>query len=250
MDRYANRDNLDIRADTYRVPVTRRGMLDLGTRRLALIAGFFVCGLVLVGSVWTVLSGNRSATPPVIEADRRPIRIKPENPGGLQVAGQNEDILAAESGPRAGQLAPPPEVPAPQALRARQQAAAAQAAVPPAPQGTPHPAVQPVSLPPASQAVPPSAPLMATHPTLAPNGRVQAQLAAVGSEDAAKAEWQRLAKRMPDLLSGRQPVLMKAEREGHTVWRVRTGGFGDQAAAAAFCAQVKAKGGGCSVATF
>lgn len=258
MDRYANRDDLDIRAETYRMPVTRRGGLDLGTRRLALTAGFLTCGLVLVISVWSVLSNNRSATLPVIEPDRRPVRVKPENPGGLQVAGQNEDILSAEAGPRAGQLAPPPEAPAPQALRARQQAAEAAAA-----QAASPPAVQPVSLPPVSQVVPPSPPLVVTHPstpaaTAQPHpvpsqvatGRVQAQLAAVGSEQAAKDEWQRLSKRMPDVLSGRQPVLMKTERDGHTLWRVRTGGFADQAAASAFCGRVKAKGAGCSVATF
>jgi hypothetical protein len=50
---------------------------------------------------------------------------------------------------------------------------------------------------------------------------------------------------MPALLSARQPVLIKAERNGHTLWVVRTGGFSDVAQASAFCGQVRAAGGGC-----
>ena len=76
------------------------------------------------------------------------------------------------------------------------------------------------------------------------------QLAAVSSEAAARIEWQRLQKRMPDLLDRRQPAFSKIEHDGRVLWRVRTGGFSDLAAAAAFCDHVRAKGGGCSVAEF
>ena len=76
------------------------------------------------------------------------------------------------------------------------------------------------------------------------------QLAALPTEDAARTEWQHLAKRMPDLLNGRQPSISRTERGGHTFWRVRTSGFADIAQARAFCDHVRAKGGGCSVADF
>lgn len=278
---------------TYRVPPARRRLMDFGARRLALIAGFLVCMLVLAGSVWTALSGHRGGTPPVIEAARGPMRVRPENPGGMQLAGQNEDILSRDSSNRAGQLAPAPEAPAPQVLRARQQAAAAAAAASAAANGAGTGAV-PVSVPAASAApgdgaVPPAAafppvvaaapvrpipnplaspPAPVTGPANAPAaeaarpsavieaarpsapGRIQAQLAAVGSEQAAKSEWQRLNKRMPDVLAGRQPVVLKVDRDGKVMWRLRTGGFADQAQANAFCNQVKAKGANCAVATF
>ncbi len=76
------------------------------------------------------------------------------------------------------------------------------------------------------------------------------QLAAVRSEDAAKSEWERLSKRMPDLLGQHHPAFSKTERDGQTLWRVRTGGFNDVAQATQFCERVRAKGAGCSVADF
>ena len=76
------------------------------------------------------------------------------------------------------------------------------------------------------------------------------QLAAVTTEQAAQMEWQRLSKRMPDLLGDRRPVVKKADRDGQAVWRVRTGGFTDSADAASFCARVRSKGSACSIASF
>lgn len=80
-------------------------------------------------------------------------------------------------------------------------------------------------------------------------GRSMIQLAAVGSEDAAKEEWQRLLHRFPDL-ARHQPAFSHIERDGKTYWRVRATGFADAAQAHAFCEQVRGKGGGCSVADF
>jgi SPOR domain len=76
------------------------------------------------------------------------------------------------------------------------------------------------------------------------------QLAALTSEEAAHAEWAQLAKKMPDLLNGRQPTYSRTERDGHTFWRVRTSGFADVAQARSFCDRVRAKGAGCAVADF
>jgi hypothetical protein len=76
------------------------------------------------------------------------------------------------------------------------------------------------------------------------------QLAALSSEESARTEWTQLTKKMPDLMSGRQPNYSRIEREGRTFWRVRTAGFADMAEARSFCDRVRAKGAGCSVADF
>jgi hypothetical protein len=76
------------------------------------------------------------------------------------------------------------------------------------------------------------------------------QLAALSSEAAAKAQWEQMVKRWPAFFAGRQPAFSQVERAGQTLWRVRTGGFEDASQATAFCARLRAKGGGCSVADF
>jgi cell division septation protein DedD len=242
-------DELDIPSPTYRVPRHRRGM-DAGTRRLAIIAGGLGGVLVLLVGGWSLL-GHRSAGVPVIEADSSPLRVKPENPGGMSVAGSNEEILSDGADGTVGKLAPASETPAPQNMQAAKPSVVASAPPPlaatSAPTAPPLVAAAPVAKPPSSAPVH-VATAEPTHPMSGKGTLVQ--LAALSSEDAAKMEWGRLEKRMPDLFGKRQPAVSKIEHDGKTFWRLRTGGFSDIAQATAFCEQVRAKGNGCSIAAF
>ena len=245
-------EDLSIPRPTYRIPRHSRGM-DPATRRLALIAGGLGGTLLVIVGGWTVM-GHRSSAVPVIQADGRPIRVKPENPGGMQIAGSNED-MAGGADTNGGKLAPPPEAPAPQAMLAPPPPSPAAVAAPtpaPGPATSAQAAAKPTA-PPASPAASP-ADKRAVAPAsdrAAPAGKgALVQLAAVTSEEAARSEWQRLEKRMPDLFGHRQPAFSKTERSGHALWRVRTGGFSDVAQATAFCERVHAKGASCSIADF
>ncbi len=257
---------------SYRV-ARGRAAIDPNTKRLAIIAGSIGGALTLLVGGWS-LTSHRHAGVPVIEADSRPLRVKPENAGGLQVAGQNESILSGDADTKAA-LAPPPEAPAPQALKAQEKQAAAAAAasaaaalaaaVPPAAPRLPAivatapvvhaPTASPVQAVSLSQPVDTKA-KPAAKPTPAPSATASAgsrassvQLAALPTEQAAMAEWQRLEKRMPDVLGGRKPGVVKYEHDGKTFWRLRTGGFADAADAASFCGRLKSKGQACTVAS-
>lgn len=210
----------------------RRPGMGRGTKILLFTAAG-LGGLLLAGLGGWALSGRHAAIVPVIEADSRPVRVKPENAGGLQVAGADGQP-AGGLGSRNQGLAPPAEVPAAQALRAQ---------MPPQPT-MPQPApAAPAVVPPIAAVPAPAAPAARQAPVPA----TLVQLAAVDSEDAAQSEWQRLARRMPDLLGDHRPVLQRSDRDGRAIWRVRTGGFTDIAEATAFCARVRAKGAACSI---
>ncbi len=267
-------DDISIPTPTYRVPPRRRGM-DPATRRLAFIAaGLGGAFVVLIGG-WSLLGTSHQGVP-VVQAELGPMRVKPTNPGGLQVAGAGNEIFSGGNDTDVGKLAPAAETPDPQALRAPPPAPVAKpAAVAPAAQSTPLLPGQVAATKPSSVSPPkPAAPTVAA--TAAPEPRAAAaaapeqhaaathdaapsrvgakgtlvQLAAMSSEEAAKAEWQHLNKRLPGLLSGRQPSFTKVEHSGRTYWRVRTGGFSDVNQATSFCAQVRAKGSGCALAAF
>lgn len=198
---------------------------------------------------WALTGGHGTAVP-VIEADTRPIRVKPDNPGGLQVTGADEQVMGGQGSEVQG-MAPAAEVPAPQALRAQmppQQPSQARAPAVPPP-GDAQPAAAAPSPPPAG-APRPAAPVQAARPAAVPAPGTVVQLAAVDSEQVAQSEWQRLAKRMPDLLGDRRPILQRVEHDGRAVWRVRTGGFADIAEATSFCARVRTKGGSCALGNF
>ena len=243
-------DDLSIPGPTYRVPRHRQGM-DPVTKRLALIAGGLGATLVVVVGGSSLIS-QRSAPVPVVQADSRPLRVKPENPGGMQVAGANEDILSGGSEAKVGKLAPPPEVPAPQEMLT--QPTPPPVAATPAPIAAPGPAPAPMAAVTAAPPKPVAAkPAVAPekHPITAPAASgALVQLAAVHSEDAARSEWDRLSKRVPDLLGPHKPTFSKIDHDGHALWRVRTGGFSDTAQATTFCERLRAKGLNCSVADF
>jgi hypothetical protein len=243
--------------------------MDPDTRRLVIFAcGLGVVLVTLIGA--SALMGRRSTEVPVISADARPIREKPANPGGMKIDGAENDVFSGGSDTSNARLAPAPESPNAKALRetavtpppAIDAPAAPASPAPIAPAlVTPPPAVKPTVVAntaqrPASGTAAPAKPVPAksagaeeTHPALAGHAPM-VQLAALPSEDAARAEWVQLAKKMPDLLTDRQPNYSRIERDGRSYWRVRTAGFTDVAQARSFCEHVRAKGAGCSVADF
>lgn len=220
------------------------------------IGGGLAAALVVGGAVvWGVsrMGGVRSV--PVIEADPRPFKVRPDDPGGLRVPNQDELIFDRNRGPaQAGgaQLAPEPEAPRLDALRA-QVAQPAPRPVAPAPSGpvaapaaTAPQAAAPQAAAPAAAPAQPAAP--AARPAPTPNGSIRVQLGALTSEEAARGEWDRLARRHPDLLGAFRPQIVRFEREGQaTLYRLRTGGFADVAAARDFCEQARARSMPCAI---
>ena len=255
-------DDISIPSPTYRVP-RHRGM-DPATRRLALIAAGLGGALVVIVGGWSMLGGGRQAVP-VIAPQPGPVRVKPANPGGMQVQGLGNDIFSGRGDGTVDKLAPPPEVPDPQALRAPPppapvpvpaRAVALPAQASPAPVAATHQVARPAPAAAPRQAmarpVPHPAAARQPQPAVAPvaKGTTRVQLAALSTEAAAKLEWRDLNRRIPGLLAGHPPMFSRVEHAGHVFWRVRTGGFADQAAARSFCQRVKAKGLACSVADF
>jgi cell division septation protein DedD len=246
---------------------------------MIIIAGsVLVAAALLAAVIWGVTRGG-SRQAPLIEADARPIKVRPDNPGGLRVPNQDELIFDRNRGPRsqaAGGLAPEAENPRVDQLRAQlaeraAQEAARNAAPAAAAPAIPPPAAPSTALPPTSNspAPPANAPRSAapatnsalTAPSLpapvpqsaerfAPvaNGRVQVQLGALPTETAARAEWERLQKRMPELLGNRRLTVTPFEREGQTpLYRIRSGGFADAPTARAFCEEMRGRSVPCMV---
>lgn len=81
-------------------------------------------------------------------------------------------------------------------------------------------------------------------------GGYEVQLAALGSEDEARDEWQELKQKLPNLLGQREPLFEAVERNGRQLIRLRLGGFADRQAARLFCVRLHAQSQACSVATF
>jgi hypothetical protein len=227
---------------------------------MMIIAGsVLAAGAVIAALVWGFSRGS-SRNAPLIEADARPIKIRPDNPGGLRVPNQDELIFDRNRGARPaaqGGLAPEAETPRVDQLRAQLAERAAQEAARNAPPPSPAPA-QPAA--PAAPSAPATAsalsapslpaPVPANAERFAPvaNGRAQVQLGALPSEAAARGEWERLQKRVPEFLGNRRVTLAPFDREGQTtLYRIRTGGFADAATARAFCEEMKTRSIPCMV---
>ena len=220
-------------------PAATAGGLDPDMRRMAIIAAGFGAALALVIGAFS-LSHRVHHGVPVILADSRPVRIKPLNPGGMQVAGAEEIATGAE------RLAPAPEKPALHALHARTH----HAAEPPAASAAPAPpaVAEPIAAPPAVQHA------AAIQPAPAPATQAHAgtsvQLAAFSTQQAAEQDWGKLAEQIPGLFNNHRPEVERATLAGHAIYRLRTGNFANIAAATEFCVKVRAKGADCTIAAF
>jgi sporulation related protein len=118
---------------------------------------------------------------------------------------------------------------------------------------TPQPAPLPV---PHSPGAAKSSPLLRTEAEpggdgpVRQNGPLAVQLAALNSHEAAQLEWSRLCRGHPALFSGRKPDVEQVDREGRTIYRLRTRGFASMTDANAFCEQARAQRVACTVAAF
>jgi hypothetical protein len=206
----------------------QRPAVDPAMRRIAIGAGVIALAVIAVATLWSGVRPHGFGPPPEIAPPATPLRVAPADPGGLEVPGANEPIMSDNGAGPAPSLAPAPAAPA---LAQLQQQSGVQVLAPSAPPPAPAPA--------------PATPATAAPPA---SGGVEVQLAATVTQAQAEQKWAAFLGAMPDLAGGRKPDIALAVVDGQTIWRLRLGGFADQAAASSFCAQVVAKGGGCTVA--
>ncbi|MEO3431633.1 SPOR domain-containing protein [Inquilinus sp. CAU 1745] len=256
----------------------RRGS---GYRR-ALILGLVLLAFAAFGAlIWYAYATSQSPVAagevPLIQADPSPTRIRPEQPGGLEVPHQDRLVLRSidpdAPTPVVEQLLPPPEQPM-------------EVPEPPPPAATPAPAVQPApppaeddlqlalrprgeAIPPAAETAPeeptvetppqpvpepepPATPVPETAPAAEPapvapssQGGVHIQMAAVRTQEAARGEWARLQGEFPDLLGGLQLRVQEADLgERGIFYRVQAGPL-DEARAEQVCGGLKAQNTDC-----
>jgi hypothetical protein len=82
-------------------------------------------------------------------------------------------------------------------------------------------------------------------PAFSPSGKFAVQIGAPDSQAGAEAEWAKAARKAPELFGSAERIIVQAEVNGKTVYRLRAGAFATAADADSFCNAFKTKGGAC-----
>jgi hypothetical protein len=193
--------------------------------RRMFVALLLVVAAAAVIAVTMFLMGRGEAgpagLPELIRAEAGPYKVRPDDPGGLDVAGESETAFATGAGEDTDAALDPAKLP-PDA-----------------------PTVAPIA--PVADAKPPVAvkPPAETPPEATPaSGGPTIQLGAYGSTIKAETAWGMLAGRFPQVAAMSKQVVT-ATVAGKTVVRLRASGSSAQAAAA--CAALKSAGESCLV---
>jgi hypothetical protein len=274
------------RADEFSRPDRRLPTMLLTVLAMALFAG---------GLWFAYVQGTRHPAAsaqgemvPLIRADERPAKVRPDQPGGMAIPDQNVSLYNEKPGGTGMEkLLPAAEQPMP-----RPAPPAREAATPPAPfappPGGPPPATAipqaalpaspsaptlsaaPASRPPAAasaksaaaKVAPPPAPKAAPQAkqaapraggtAAAPAGMaspVQLRLGSLRSPEAAREEWARLKRENPDLLGKLSAVAVRTDLGDQGIYyRIQAGSFGDAAGAEKLCSELKQRKLGCFLA--
>jgi hypothetical protein len=232
-------------------------------RLLSAALALLVMALFAGGLWFAYLQGTRHAGAgattgdvPLIRADERPTKVKPERPGGMEIP-DRDNLIYSPARPAVEHLLPPPEKPLPRPTAPPAQAAAAgppqSAALAPPTPAPPAAVNQPQQLAAApSGAAPPgtSAPPQAPADQAAAKAvGTRLQLGSVRSEDAARQEWERIKRKNPDILGSLSAAPIRADLGDKGIYyRIQTTPVADPAAAERLCNQLKQRNIGCIIA--
>ncbi len=206
-------------------------------------------------------TGRARADIPLIRADNGPIRVKPENPGGMQIP-DRDMLIYGQQRPQIEHLLPPPEQPmarpappplspnpAPPQVQTAAEGPPAATQTPPAEAG--RPTVAAVT-PPAPDAIAQKLEQLAAAPVAnslpssparaapARTGGLRLQLAAVRSESEARGEWARLKHQNADLLGKLSAVALRADLGGKGIYyRIEAGPVADAPTADRICGELR-----------
>jgi len=164
--------------------------------------------------------------PQLIKAEPGPYKVRPTDPGGLDVAGDSETAFSTRAGEDPDAALDVKKLPQ---------------EMTPLPVETPQPAVPPKKIPPKEVKEP--APNGAATTPAAPTGPT-IQLGAYASTVKAETAWKLLSGRFPTV-AALNKVVVTATVGGKSVYRLRASGSSDQTRAA--CSALRAAGESCMV---
>ena len=234
------------------------------SRRLmgALAAVAVVCGVGAM-MLYAYNKGRQhgaAGEPPIIRAQEGPIKVRPEEPGGMTVPDRDKEVFTRlETGERPAnveRLLPPPDNPVERPFAAPETAPETPEAAPETPKAAPE----------TPEAAPPTADsssdqgirrmrirsgyeivLRKKPPPPPAAGAFAAQIASLRSEAAVRARWSDLKRRHPDLLRGLSLSVDRVALEKGAQYRLRAGPLPDRAAAKRLCDRLNEREIGCLI---
>ena len=236
----------------------RRPRRVLATMLTLLVMGLFSGGLWLAYLEVTRHAGGAPASDgvPLIRADQRPTKVRPEQPGGIEIPDRDK-LIYNPTRTVVEHLLPPPEKPMtrpfpPPTAPSQTEAARPQASPLPGAPGRPEnpPAATPVSQPrtPAAGKAAQAGPVP-PKPAGANSGGIRLQLGSVRSEDAARQEWERIKRKSTDLLGNLSATPIRTDLGDKGIYyRIQTSPVLDLAAAERICSELKQRSIGCIIA--
>jgi len=195
-----------------------------------IVIGLITIGIVVGGLFWLGNRGGPEAGNDLIAAPEGDYKVRPENPGGMNVSGEGDVSAAASAGAQPQGNLNVNAVPETPVTR-----------TPPAPRPAPAPAPTPAPAPPRPAPAPPRPAPAPVHPAPAAAGAT-IQLGAFSSQAAAGRAWTVLAGRFRYLAPLSHSVV-SAQVSGRTLYRLRASG----ADAASVCRRLQVAGEACSV---